>query len=109
MVRSSHSTGARTRSPGKIENPDGTSTRRAICAAGTAAFAWYIRIADPIVSVAQYSVSSARTSSRVYTDQRSPSQSLHDRSFSTIHAASPAGESFRPTAAVCGLVRCIIA
>lgn len=32
-------------------------------------------------------------------------QSLHERSFSTIHAASPAGESVSPTAAVCGLVR----
>ncbi|WP_206186609.1 hypothetical protein [Williamsia sp. 1135] len=27
----------------------------------------------------------------------------------TIHAARPAGESFSPIAAVCGLVRCIAA
>ena len=35
----------------------------------------------------------------------SPSQSLHARSFSTIHAASPIGESWRAKARVCGFVR----
>ncbi|MBP2363305.1 hypothetical protein JOF59_005705 [Streptomyces clavifer] len=37
----------------------------------------------------------------------SPSQSLHARSFSTIQAASPAGESVSPIAAVWGFVRCM--
>ena len=40
-------------SPGKSEKPDGTSTRRACCAGGIAAFARYIRIDEPIVSVSQ--------------------------------------------------------
>ena len=39
----------------------------------------------------------------------SPSQSLHARSFSTIQAASPAGESVSPKAAVWGFVRCMAA
>jgi hypothetical protein len=39
----------------------------------------------------------------------SPRQSLQARSFSTIHAASPTGESVSPNAAVCGFVRCIAA
>ena len=42
-------------SPGKSENPDGTSTRRACCSGGIAAFATYIRIDEPIVPVSQYS------------------------------------------------------
>jgi hypothetical protein len=48
-----------------------------------------------------------RISSIVKDREMSPPQSLHARIFSTIHAASPAGESVSPTAAVCGLVRCI--
>ena len=50
-----------------------------------------------------------RISSLVKLRSMSPSQSLHARSFSTIHAASPAGESVSPTAAVCGFVRCMAA
>ena len=34
----------------------------------------------------------------------SPSQSVQLRNFSTIHPASPAGESFRPYASDCGRV-----
>ena len=37
----------------------------------------------------------------------SPSLSLQVRSFSTIQAASPAGESVSPNAAVWGLVACM--
>ena len=48
-VRSSHARGGGTMSPGKREKPDGTSTRRASCAGGIAAFAWYMRIEEPIV------------------------------------------------------------
>jgi len=96
-------------STGNSENPEGVVTKRLRSDGGIAALALYIRIDDPMVSVAQYSVSRARTSSRVYTDHRSPPQSLHERSFSSTHAASPAGESVRPTAAVCGLVRCMAA
>jgi hypothetical protein len=33
-----------------------------------------------------------------------PPQSVQLRNFSTIQAASPAGESIRPKASVCGLV-----
>ena len=43
----------RTMSPGKREKPDGTSTRRACCAGGIAAFARYMRIYEPIVPVSQ--------------------------------------------------------
>jgi len=35
-------------------------------------------------------------SSRVNRDEMSPAQSLQARNFSTIQAASPAGESVRP-------------
>jgi hypothetical protein len=38
-----------------------------------------------------------------------PSQSLHARNFSPIHAASPAGESLSDAANVCGFVLCICA
>ncbi|MBP2363306.1 hypothetical protein JOF59_005706 [Streptomyces clavifer] len=40
-------------SPGKSEKPEGTSTRRASWAGGIAAFARYMRMDDPIVSVSQ--------------------------------------------------------
>ena len=50
-----------------------------------------------------------RMASRPKVSSTSPWLSLQDRSFSTIQAASPAGESFRPTPAVCGLVRCTAA
>ena len=52
-------------------------------------------------------VTLVRISSLVKARSMSPSQSLQARSFSTIQEASPAGESVRPTAAVCGLVRWI--
>ena len=35
---------------GRARSPDGTSTRRASCAGAIAAFAWYMRIEEPIVS-----------------------------------------------------------
>lgn len=108
-VRSSQARGGRTTSPWKSEKPDGTSTRRACCAGGIAAFARYMRIDEPIVRVSQYSVTFVRISSFVKRRSMSPSQSLHARSFSTIHAASPAGESVRPKAAVWGFVRCTAA
>ena len=47
------------------------------------------------------------TSSSGKRRSRSPSQSLQARSFSTIQAASPSGESESPSAAVIGLVDCI--
>jgi hypothetical protein len=37
-------------------------------------------------------------------DSMLPPQSLHARNFSTIHAASPTGESFKPGARLCGFV-----
>ena len=43
--------------------------------------------------MAQYRVSIVSRNSRENRDSRSPPQSLHDRHFSTIHAARPAGES----------------
>ena len=52
-------------SPGKREKPDGTSTRRASCAGGIAAFAWYMRIEEPIVPVSQKRVAFVRISSSV--------------------------------------------
>jgi hypothetical protein len=52
--------------------------------------------------VSQYRVMSVSSSSLLNTDSTSPSQSLHARNFSTIHAASPAGESDRPAASVAG-------
>jgi hypothetical protein len=96
-------------SAGNSEKPDGTSTRRAYCEGGIAAFARYIRIDEPIVAVSQYNVTFVRISSFVNRRSTSPWQSLHARSFSTIHAASPAGESVSPKAAVWGLVRCVAA
>ena len=44
------------------------------------------------------------SSSFVNRVSRSPPQSLHLWNFSTIHAASPAGESFNPGARLSGLV-----
>ena len=72
-----------------------------------AALAWYIRIDEPIVPVSQYRVTFVSTSSLVKRRSSWPAKSLHARSFSTIYAASPAGESVSPTAAVCGFVRCM--
>jgi hypothetical protein len=54
-------------------------------------------------------VTFVRISSFVKRRSMSPPQSLHARSFSTIHAASPAGESVSPKAAVWGFVRCMAA
>ena len=61
---------------------------------------------EPIVPVTQYAVTQVSRSSRGKTDSMSPPQSLQLRSFSPIQAASPAGESPRATASVCGLVAC---
>ena len=58
-----------------------------------------------MVCVNQYSEMLSSSSSRLNTDSTSPPQSLQLRNFSTIQAASPAGESFRPKPSVCGLVR----
>jgi hypothetical protein len=44
------------------------------------------------------------SSSIVYTDSRSPSQSDQVLNFSVIHAASPDGESVSPKPSVCGLL-----
>ena len=60
----------------------------------------------PIVPVTQYKVSQVSRSSRGNAVSTSPLQSLQLRSFSTIQAAIPAGESASPTARVCGLVAC---
>ena len=57
------------------------------------------RIDVAIVCVAQNSVSVVSSSSRGM-----PGASLHERHFSAIHAARPAGESLSPNATVCGLV-----
>jgi hypothetical protein len=62
-------------------------------AAGSTMPDWWGRYDDTNVSVSQYEVtvvSSASLSNRLST---SPWQSLQSRNFSTIHAASPAGES----------------
>lgn len=40
-------------SPGTNEKPDGTSTRRASCAAAMAPLAAYMRIDEPMVAVNQ--------------------------------------------------------
>jgi hypothetical protein len=48
-----------------------------------------------MVPVTQYSVV-------VVSSSTAPSQSLRARNLSTIQATSPAGESARPTASVCG-------
>jgi hypothetical protein len=94
-------------SPGKSEKPDGTSTRRA-CGRDRGvrpvhAYRRADRLREP------ESVTFVRISSFVKRRSTSPSQSLHARSFSTIHAASPAGESVSPKAAVWGFVRCMAA
>jgi len=99
--------GPRTIPPGESEKPDGTSTRRASCACGLAAFAWCMRIDEPIVRVSQQSVTLVKVSSLVKLRATSPPQSLHARSFSTIQAASPDGESASAKTAVCGLLRCM--
>ena len=49
-----------------------------------------------IVSVAQYNVTLVSSSSLLNLFSITPSQSLQARNFSTIHAASPAGESVKP-------------
>jgi len=100
-VLSSHARGGRTMSPGKREKPDGTSTRRACCAAGIAAFTPYMRIGrtDRAREPVDHDIGEGISSFEKHRSM-SPAQSLHERSFSTIHAASPAGESVSPTAAV---------
>ena len=52
----------------------------------------------------QYSEMLASSSSREMAFSITPPQSDQARNFSAIHAASPAGESLRPKASVCGLV-----
>ena len=52
----------------------------------------------------QYSAMLASNWSLVNTLSTSPPQSDQARNFSTIQAASPAGESLRPNASVCGRV-----
>jgi hypothetical protein len=52
-VCSSHASGGRTVSPGKSEQPDGNSARRARCGAGIAALARFMRIDEPIVPVSE--------------------------------------------------------
>ncbi len=47
-----------------------------------------------MLPVAQYNVMTVSRKSRENLDSMSPSQSLHERHFSRIQAASPAGESF---------------
>lgn len=64
----------------------------------------YSRAADAIVPVSQYVVTLASSSSWVKRRSTSPPQSLNDRNISTSQAASPAGESFRANASVCGRV-----
>ena len=49
-----------------------------------------------MVDVTQYRVTMVSRKSLVNRDPRSPPQSLQDRHFSRIHAASPAGESLSP-------------
>ncbi|HEY2264929.1 MAG TPA: hypothetical protein VGI96_20065 [Streptosporangiaceae bacterium] len=53
VARSSHVRGARLMLAGNCVKPEGTSTRRACCAAGISPFARYIRIDEPMVSVSQ--------------------------------------------------------
>jgi len=54
--------------------------------------------------VTQYTVTLVSRVSFEKLRSTSPPQSLHVRNFSTIHAASPTGESLRPKASVCGRV-----
>ena len=54
--------------------------------------------------VNQYSDMFASRWSRVTTVSKSPSWSVHVWNFSAIHAASPAGESVKAYASVCGRV-----
>jgi hypothetical protein len=51
-------------------------------------------MADVIVPVTQYRETMVSRKSLVKRDSGSPPQSLQDRQFSRIRAASPAGESF---------------
>ena len=68
----------------------------------------YRRADDVIVCVTQYVITFVISWSRVKTFSGSPSQSLHARNFSTIHASSPAGESLSATPSVCGLRRLLL-
>ena len=57
-----------------------------------------------MAQVAQYKVMLASISSRGTALAGPPSLSIPLRNFSTIQAASPAGESFMAKASVCGFV-----
>jgi hypothetical protein len=57
-----------------------------------------------MVPVTQKRVRSVSRKSREKRLSRSPPVSAHERHFSRIHAASPAGESLSAYASVCGLV-----
>jgi hypothetical protein len=59
-----------------------------------------------MVAVTQYSVIVVSSSSLENRRSTSPAQSRQARNFSVIQAASPAGESARPAARVCGRVAC---
>ena len=94
--------GAGSRSRGKRLRTVGASTRPG---RGGSRFAYGPKDV-PIASVTQYRVIQVSSSSRENADSTSPSQSLQLRRFSTIHAASPAGESPSATERVPGLVDC---
>jgi hypothetical protein len=64
------------------------------------------RADDVIVRVTQYTITLVSSWSRVKAFSGSPSQSLHERNFSTIQASRPAGESLSATPSVCGFVPC---
>ena len=56
----------------------------------------YSRAADAPVPGSQYSIRLSSSSSRVSTSSSGPSWSVQDQNFSTIQAASAAGESTSP-------------
>ena len=61
-----------------------------------------MRSDDVAVPVTQYAVMLSSSRSKVNAVAMSPS--LHSRNFSTIHAASPIGESVSAYDSVCGFV-----
>jgi hypothetical protein len=106
--RSTHERGNGRTSFGNRATPVGTSTRSAV-------FDWpcmcsqYRRADEVIVPVTQYVITLVSIWSRVNAFSGCPSQSLHVRNFSTIHASSPAGESLSAAPSVWGFVPCSFA
>src|SRR5450755_2360281 len=84
---------------GNIEHPVGTETVSSVPSLNQVEIclklSQYSRAEEPPVAVSQYRVMLSRSLSRERILDKSPSLSVQDQNFSTIHAQRPDGESTR--------------